>query len=102
MEKTTITKYDIIEAFRNHNRAHGYDYHGNAKSDLSAVIVFAKSNWNVPYTETQRSYRVYNTSGKIFFDGMLGNSMVGDCLDGVDLGVRLDAYQWKVEKCYFE
>ena len=96
------TKSEIIETFRNHNRANGYDYHGGAKSDLSAVIVYASSNWNAPYTEEQRSYRVYNTSGKMFFDGMRGNSIYGDCLDGVDLGVRLDAYRWEIEKCYFE
>ena len=102
MEKSTITKHDIIEAFRNHNRAKGYDYHGKSESDLSAVIVYASSNWATPYTEEQRSYRVCNNSGKMFFDGMIGNSIYGDCLDGVDLGVRLDCYNWKVERCYFE
>lgn len=96
------TKSEIFETFRNHNRAKGYDYHGNAKSDLSAVIVYASENWKAPYTETQRSYRITNASGKAFFDGMCGNSIYGDCLDGVDLGVRLDCYNWKVERCYFE
>lgn len=98
----TTTKHEIIETFRAHNEAHGYEYHGNNKGDRSAVIVFASSNWSQPFTETQRSYRVYNNSGKAFFNGMLGNSIFADCLDGCDLGVRLDWYDWKIERCYFE
>lgn len=96
------TKHEIIETFRNHNKAKGYDYHGTSHPDITAVIVYASENWEKPYTETQRSYRVTNSSGKAFFDGMIGNSICGDCLDGVDLGVRLDCYNWKIEKCYFE
>jgi hypothetical protein len=33
---------------------------------------------------------------------MIGSSVYGDCLDGVDLGVRLDWVAWKIERCYFE
>jgi len=32
---------------------------------------------------------------------MMGCSLFGDCLDGYDLGVRLDYYNWKIDFCYF-
>ena len=70
--------------------------------DITAVIIYKQSNFTKPYTETERSYRVNNRCGKAFFNGMLGNSIRGDCLDGKDLGVRLDAYPWEIQFCYFE
>ena len=68
---------------------------------LSAIIVYKQDNFTVPYTEEQRSYRVWN-SNKAFKSGMLSNSLYGDCIDGSDPGVRLDAYNWSVEYCYLE
>jgi hypothetical protein len=67
-----------------------------------AVVVFTEDSFKKPYTELERSYKI--SSGDKYFDGnMGGNSLFGNCLDGTDLGVRLDIYiyeGWKVDYCY--
>lgn len=73
---------------------------------LTGVIVFAKGSFAQEYTEQERSYRV-SSMAKYFRKGMLGRALPGDCLDGKDLGVRLDYYmkgspRWRVEKAYIE
>lgn len=78
--------------------------HPDEKSTLYGVIVFTEDSFNKPYTETERSYRTWS-SNKGFQHGKISNSIFGDCLDGVDLGVRLDIYMydgWKVDYCYLE
>ena len=74
------------------------------KSKLYGVIVFTKDSFNKPYTEKERSYRTSNDQ-KAFRHNMCSNSIFADCLDGKDLGVRLDWYMgdgWKVDYCYLE
>lgn len=104
MKNEQTTLHGIIERFQNFNEEHSLKYGFERADDpkISAVIVYAQSNFTREYTETERSYRVTNQDGKAFFNGMMGNSIYGDCLDGSDLGVRLDAYDWKIERCYFE
>jgi hypothetical protein len=74
------------------------------KTDVwkEAVVVFTESSFEKPFTELERSYKI--SSGDKYFDGnMGGNSLYGNCLDGKDLGVRLDIYiyeGWKVDYCY--
>lgn len=98
-----VTVASIIERFQTYNRENKIEYGITSEHpEISAVIVYAQSNFTKEYSETSRSYRVTNQSGKRFFDGMMGNSIYGECLDGSEDGVRLDAYNWKVEKCYFE
>ena len=102
MKTTNLTKHDIIDLFRDYNEVQGIEYGMGGKPGLSAVIVFKQSNFNKEYSERSRSYRVTNLDGKIFFNGMLGSSMFGSCLDGPDQNVRLDYYNWSVEYCYLE
>lgn len=77
------------------------------KSKLYGVIVFTKDSFDKPYTEEERSYRT-SSDNKAFRSNMISNSIYADCLDGKDLGVRLDWYMydeknpWKVEYCYLE
>lgn len=93
----------LFEKLRNYNQENGIEYGSPCDlPQLSGVIVYKQSNFTKEYSETSRSYRVTNLSGKRFFDGMIGNSVYGDCLDGSDPGVRLDAYNWDVEYCYLE
>lgn len=75
-----------------------------------AVIVFTSESFNKPFSETERSYTV--SSNAKYFDGSkIGNSLYGNCLDGKDVGVRLDYYmhslpedglgkRWIPEYCY--
>ena len=100
-QPTTLS--GITEVFQNHNEMYGIQY--GMKTDvppISAVIVYKQSNFTREYSEQSRSYRVTNFDGKRFFHGMLGNSIYGECLDGSESGVRLDAYDWEIERCYFE
>lgn len=104
-DKNNITLSDITERFREYNRQHGFTYggkHPEGAQCISAVIVYKQSNFTKPYSEEQRSYRVNNLSGKRFFDGMLGDSVFGDCLDGSEEYVRLDCLDWETERCVFE
>lgn len=98
------TKSEIIKRFQDYNEEHGntYGYPNKDVPVISAVIVYAQSNFTREYSEESRSYRVDNQSGKAFFHGMIGNSIYGECLDGSEDGIRLDAYHWTIEKCYFE
>lgn len=68
---------------------------------LHGVIVFKASNWSRPYNETQRSYEVTNAN-RAFQEGKISNALSGSCLDGTDIGVRLDWYKWEVEYCYMK
>lgn len=95
MKKMTYSEFR--EAMFDFNRK-------NPNGKLTGVIVITADSFNAPYTETERSYRT-NNNQKAFHDGMISNSIYADCLDGKDLGVRLDWYiydGWKVEYCYLE
>lgn len=99
-----ITFEEVRKVFRKYNKDNGV-IHGMPSNvpTISAVIVYKQSNFTKPYTETERSYRITNTCGKAFFNMPSGSqSMRGDCIDGHDLGVRLDAYGWDIEYCYME
>ena len=37
-----------------------------------------------------------------FREGKISNSLFGDCLDGKDVGIRLDWYNWTIEKVAIE
>ena len=70
--------------------------------ELHGVIVFAEDYFSEPYTVTERSY--YVGSHDKYWDILtIGRGLLGDCLDGIDLGVRLDWFRtpWKVDYCYF-
>lgn len=101
MEKLTLSQ--VTEKFLNYNKEHGIEYGESSDVEpLTAIIVFKQDNFGKKYTVKQRSYRIKSDWGKRFFSNMLGNSMWGDCLDGNDLRVRLDYYNWSVEYCYME
>jgi len=76
---------------------------GTSSEWNEAVIVFTEDSFDEYYTETERSYKVSNKSN--YFDSdKISSSLFGNCLDGIDNGVRLDIYMgegiWSVEFCY--
>lgn len=83
------------------------EHKDGGKSKLYGVIVFAEDSFDKPYTEEERSYRT-SSDNKAFYPHMFSNSIYANCLDGKDLGVRLDWYMydeeepWKVDYCYLE
>ena len=99
-----ITWGEFYEAMRKFNDDHGYTTKGT-KERLNGVVVFTEDSFSKHFTETERSYQT-NNDQKAFLPNQCGNSIFADCLDGTDLGVRLDWYMhddkmpWKVEYCY--
>ena len=99
-----ITWGELCKAMWDFNEKHGYKTKGTEKY-LRGVVVFTEDSWNRSYTETQRSYEL-TSDNKAFLSGQSSNSIFADCLDGRDLGVRLDWYMhdervpWKVDYCY--
>lgn len=69
---------------------------------ITGVIVFKQENWpGKLYSIKERSYRVSNAN-RAFQEGKISNQLSGNCLDGKDLGVRLDWYKWTVDYCYID
>lgn len=100
-----IAFYEVKRLFKEYNLKHGVEYGGpnNKVKPITAVIVYKQESFPTPYTELERSYRISSDGGKAFFDMPSGSqSMMGDCLDGKDLGVRLDCLGWKIDYCYLE
>ncbi len=102
MKKITWSEFE--KAMRAFNAERGYTTKGN-KERLRGVVVFTEDSFSKPYTERDRSYQT-DSDQKAFLPNQIGYSIFGDCLDGADLGVRIDWYMkdkenpWKVEYCY--
>lgn len=97
-----ISYAEFRKAMFKFNEEHPEAVYG--KPALYGVIVFTEDSFGKPYTETERSYRT-NNNQNAFQHGKISNSIWADCLDGKDLGVRLDLYMydgWKVDYCYLE
>lgn len=100
MEKITYSEFK--EKMCKFNKENNVTSKGTDKK-IHGVIVFTKDSFSSPYTEIERSYEVSNNN-KAYISNMGSNSIFGYCLDGIDLGVRLDLYMydgWKVDYCYF-
>jgi hypothetical protein len=101
---TKMTWREMYNAMCNFNEQHGYTTKGTDK-ELKGVVVFTEDSYPTTYTEKERSY-AFTSDNKAFLPNQLGYSIYGNCLDGNDLGVRLDWYMrdtehpWKVEYCY--
>jgi hypothetical protein len=97
MKKMTFV--EVCGVFHKHNQGKNLTQFSDP-NPLTAVVVFKAENWDRPYSEKERSYK-FSSDNKGFI-GAGGTSIFGDCLDGVDLGIRLDhyIYEWKVDYCY--
>lgn len=98
MEK--LTKAQLFKAFYKFNQEHG-NATQFSETSITGVIVFKASNWKQPYSLESRSYRV-SSANKRFLPNCSGNSIYACNLDGTDLSVRLDWYNWEVDYCYLE
>lgn len=98
MKKVSFLK--ALEIIYNHNKEKNITIQYEDKKPLQLVIVYDLDNFDKWYSEKERSYKV-RSDEKYFLPEMMGNSLFGDCLDGYDVGVRLDWYNWKISYCYF-
>ena len=97
-----MTWYQMTNLFRDYNK------HAQSKTPIVGFIVFTPESFQKPYTLEERTYRV--SSDCNWFNKRISTSLYGDCLDGTDHGVRLDAYMkdfgnrdgWIVAECYVE
>lgn len=92
MKRITRAELDSILTSHHNN--------GDYKKAVTGVMVFKQENFDRPFTETERSYRVHSNSHH--FGDYISNELTGNCLDGKDLGVRLDYYNWSTEYCYID
>lgn len=95
MRKVTYAEFESKMFQFNEKHSNGHD-----DCTLTGVIVYKQENWDKPYTLEERSYEVNNHCNG-FRGGLISGAIWGNCLDGKDVGVRLDWYNWKVEYCYF-
>ena len=99
-----LTWSELCKAMWNFNEEHGYKTKGTEKR-LEGVVVFTEDSFSKHFAEKERSYQ-FTSDNKAFLPNQCSNSIFADCLDGCDLGVRLDWYMhddkhpWKVEYCY--
>ena len=98
-----ITWNEMYKAMCRFNEEHGYTSKGN-KERWEGIVVFTKDSFKKEYTEKERSYQ-FTSDNKAFLPYQSSNSIFANCLDGKDLGVRLDWYMydkepWEVEYCY--
>ena len=104
MEKRKLTWGEFVTLMYQHNKENHIKVKGTDKHPLIGVVVYKQGDYfKKEYTETERSYRV-SSDNKYFIPQMCGNSIFGNCLDGQDIGVRLDYYMncWNVDYCYIE
>ena len=67
------------------------------KEDKYALITYKQDNFEKEFSEQSRTYMV-SSNNRCFETGKIANSMFGSCIDGTDVGVRLDWYNWRIEK----
>lgn len=71
------------------------------KQHRTAVIVFTKNSFDGDFSEKERSYKSHSDQWGWDYRKS-GHCRIADCLDGEDVGVRLDYYpDWKVEYWYW-
>lgn len=87
-----------------------YDYFqqhpeiGQFNDAPEVIVTITKDSFKEEYSELTRSYR-FILSQKYFLPGMGGNSIFAHCLDGSEMGIRLDYYlfnSWKIENVYMQ
>lgn len=101
--------FEAKEYMREFNRSHNIRSKGSEGPKCIMVAVITEDSFDKPYTLEERSY-AFSNDNKAFIDGMSGYSIFSNCLDGKDLGVRLEMYLeaegnkggWKVEYCYIK
>ena len=94
-ELVEVTYEELCGLMKEWNQKHA----DNVKR-MSAIICYKQENFNQPFTEKERSYRVWNTSG--IFRKKPYDELIGDCLDGTDDGCNLDLVDWEIEYCIIE
>lgn len=94
-----LTYLEVLKMIDEHNEKEGIKTQFDDPQPLKFVVVFKQENFDKPFTIKERSYQ-FRSDNKYFLPSMGGSSLYGHCLDGKDLNVRLDWYDWKPEYYY--
>lgn len=94
-----MTMQQARRMIKEHNRNYNVKGQFEDENPLYIYIVYDQESFKEPYTREQRTYEV-RSDNKCFLDNMCGTSMIGNCLDGKDLNVRLDWVDWDIEEIY--
>lgn len=79
----------------------------SAKKEVTAFVTFTTDSFTKDYSRTARTY-LFTSNNKAFMPNASGYSIFGRCLDGTDLGIRLESYMrvekggkdgWEIETC---
>ena len=89
--KAKVSFRDFAGEFAKANKEGGEEIFG--------VVVFSQSNWKKKYPLKSRSYATFSNQWG-WDNSKMGHCRMGYALDGSE-GIRMDAYEWKVEYCYF-
>lgn len=107
-----MTWEEAVRYLTEFNQRYNITTKGGGPQTCTVVAVIANESLyhpdNIPFTDEQRSY-AFTNHNKFFIPSNIGNSIFADCLDGNDIGIRLDWYinpgvagSWKVEYCYIK
>lgn len=103
MEKTRMSWRELCNYLVAFNEKHNITCKGFGPK-VTAVVVITKGSFDRAYTEEERSYRFTNHN-KAFIPSNISRSIFADCLDGKEVGIRIDWYlgdSWEVEYAYIE
>lgn len=103
MDKKRMSWQELYRYMVEFNEKHNITCKGFGPK-VTAVAVITEDSFDAEYTEEQRSYRFTNHN-KAFIPSNLSRSIFADCLDGTEMGIRLDWYlgdRWIVEYAYIE
>lgn len=103
MEKTRMSWRELCNYLVAFNEKHNITCKGFGPK-VTAVVVITEGSFDRAYTEEERSYRFTNHN-KAFIPSNISRSIFADCLDGKEVGVRIDWYlgdSWEVEYAYIE
>lgn len=97
-----LGRKDYIIKESTEERFHSFDELKDRDDWTTAVAVFTEDSFDKPYSLEERSY-AFSRNNRYFEEGKIAKSIFANCLDGKDLGVRLDWYcpgQWKIDYIY--
>lgn len=105
MDKTRMTWEEAVRYLTEFNQKHNITTKGGGPQTCTMVAVITKDSFGKEYTVEERSY-AFTNHNKFFIPSNIGNSIFADCLDGKDIGIRLEQYvcnlNWNVEYCYIK
>ena len=105
MDKNRMSWQEAVQYLTEFNKKHDIHTKGSKPATCVMVAVITRDSFSKEYTLKERSY-AFTNHNKFFIPSNIGGSIFADCLDGKDVGIRLEQYvcnlNWNVEYCYIK